>query len=68
MVVENRTLEAPPSSPPRDLTIVQSEDNPAIINLSWQPPRAPNGQIDGTGPRLLRLRLGPLTLTRPGPG
>ncbi|KAF0313218.1 Neogenin [Amphibalanus amphitrite] len=47
LVVENRTREAPPSSPPRDLTIVQSEENPAIINLSWQPPRAPNGPIDG---------------------
>ncbi|XP_037094900.1 neogenin-like, partial [Pollicipes pollicipes] len=47
LVVVNQTRESAPASPPRDLTIVQSEDNPAIINLNWQPPKTPNGKIDG---------------------
>lgn len=47
LVVPNTTLEASPSSPPRDLTVVPVEDNPSAINLNWQPPKQPNGQITG---------------------
>lgn len=36
-----------PSSPPRDLTVVSSEDDPSQINLHWQPPKQPNGHITG---------------------
>lgn len=48
MSVLNTTQEAAPSSPPRDLTIVPStNDDPTLINLHWQPPKQPNGQITG---------------------
>ncbi|XP_067140821.1 neogenin-like isoform X3 [Centruroides vittatus] len=47
MNVLNTTQEAAPSSPPRDLTIFASEDDPTTINLHWQPPKFPNGQITG---------------------
>ena len=43
----NTTFEAAPSSPPRDLTVVPVEENPSAINLNWQPPKQPNGQITG---------------------
>ena len=43
----NKTFEASPSSPPRDLTVVPVEENPSAINLNWQPPKQPNGQITG---------------------
>ncbi|KAK2703941.1 hypothetical protein QYM36_017719 [Artemia franciscana] len=43
----NTTFEAAPSSAPRDLTVVPMEDNPTMINLNWQPPKQPNGQITG---------------------
>lgn len=48
MSVLNTTQEAAPSSPPRDLTVVPSaNDDPTVINLHWQPPKQPNGQITG---------------------
>ena len=47
LVVPNTTFEAAPSSPPRDLTVVPVEENSAAINLNWQPPKQPNGQITG---------------------
>ena len=48
MSVLNTTQEAAPSSPPRDLTVVPSiNDEPTVINLHWQPPKQPNGQITG---------------------
>jgi neogenin len=48
MSVLNTTQEAAPSSPPRDLTVVPStNDDPTLINLHWQPPKQPNGQITG---------------------
>ncbi|XP_045029173.1 neogenin isoform X4 [Daphnia magna] len=47
LVVPNTTFEAAPSSPPRDLTVVPVEENPSAINLNWQPPKQPNGQITG---------------------
>ncbi|KPM07494.1 Neogenin-like protein [Sarcoptes scabiei] len=48
MTALNSTLEAVPSTPPRDLTVVASDnDDPTTINLHWQPPKQPNGQITG---------------------
>lgn len=48
MAVVNTTHEAVPSTAPRDLTIVpSSNDDPTSINLHWQPPKQPNGQITG---------------------
>ncbi|XP_054161956.1 neogenin-like [Oppia nitens] len=48
MSVLNTTQESAPSSPPRDLTVVVStNDDPTVINLHWQPPKQPNGQITG---------------------
>lgn len=47
MVVSNTTMEDAPSSPPRDLTVVPVEGNPTVVNLNWQPPKQPNGQITG---------------------
>lgn len=45
--VFNTTHEAAPTTPPRDLTVVSMESNPAAIILNWQPPKQPNGQITG---------------------
>jgi hypothetical protein len=56
-VVPNTTFEAAPSSPPRDLTVVPVEDNPSAINLNWQPPKQPNGQITGNDPSSSALTL-----------
>ncbi|KAG1673521.1 Neogenin [Nymphon striatum] len=47
MSVLNTTQEAPPSSAPRDLTVVADDDDPVTINLSWQPPKQPNGKLIG---------------------
>jgi hypothetical protein len=47
MVVLNTTQETAPSSPPRDLTIVHIDETPTAVNLNWQPPKQPNGQITG---------------------
>ncbi|KFM65191.1 Neogenin, partial [Stegodyphus mimosarum] len=47
MSVINTTQEAAPSSPPRDLTVVASEDDSSQVNLHWQPPKQPNGHITG---------------------
>ncbi|XP_042907153.1 neogenin isoform X2 [Parasteatoda tepidariorum] len=47
MSILNTTEEAAPSSPPRDLTVVPSEDDNSVINLHWQPPKQPNGHITG---------------------
>ncbi|KAL1444292.1 hypothetical protein MTO96_007078 [Rhipicephalus appendiculatus] len=47
MDVLNTTQEAAPSSPPRDLTIVPSEDSPTTVNLHWQPPKQQNGMVTG---------------------
>jgi hypothetical protein len=57
LVVPNTTFEAAPSSPPRDLTVVPVEDNPSAINLNWQPPKQPNGQITGNDPSSSALTL-----------
>ncbi|CAK5082071.1 unnamed protein product [Meloidogyne enterolobii] len=48
LIAINRTFPAPPSSPPRDITLVgpQSEkDDPNIVTLNWQPPKYSNGEI-----------------------
>lgn len=47
MSTVNTTQEATPSSPPRDLTVVPSEDDPTVIHIHWQPPKQPNGRITG---------------------
>ncbi|KAL3202069.1 hypothetical protein MRX96_042706 [Rhipicephalus microplus] len=47
MDVLNTTQEAAPTSPPRDLTVVPSEDSPTTVNLHWQPPKQQNGVITG---------------------
>ncbi|XP_054724817.1 neogenin-like isoform X2 [Uloborus diversus] len=47
MSVINTTQEAAPSSPPRDLTLIPSEDDSSSVSLQWQPPKQPNGQITG---------------------
>lgn len=44
----NTTHEAIPSTAPRDLTVVESpDDDPRKVNVHWQPPKQPNGQITG---------------------
>lgn len=47
MDVLNTTQESAPTSPPRDLTIVPSDDSPMTVNLHWQPPKQQNGMITG---------------------
>ncbi|KAL1140726.1 hypothetical protein AAG570_000656, partial [Ranatra chinensis] len=45
MVVMNTTMEDLPSSPPRDVTAINVENNPGVVSLSWQPPKQPNGHV-----------------------
>ncbi|KAG7210321.1 hypothetical protein KM043_011860 [Ampulex compressa] len=47
MVVFNQTLEAQPSSSPRDLVIQGVEGHPTTVLLRWQPPKQANGPITG---------------------
>uniref|UniRef100_A0A0A9YF81 Fibronectin type-III domain-containing protein n=1 Tax=Lygus hesperus TaxID=30085 RepID=A0A0A9YF81_LYGHE len=47
MMALNTTYEALPSSPPRDVTVMNLENNPGTVSLSWQPPKIPNGLIVG---------------------
>ncbi len=44
MVTTNRTEEAAPSSPPRDLVVRQGAEG---LVLNWRPPKYPNGAING---------------------
>ncbi|KAI1710055.1 fibronectin type III domain-containing protein [Ditylenchus destructor] len=50
MSAVNKTLPAPPSSAPRDLTIISqsasAHDDPNTVMLSWQPPKYANGEIE----------------------
>ncbi|VDM41037.1 unnamed protein product [Toxocara canis] len=47
MTAVNRTLPAPPSSAPRDLTVVQpTNGDPHSLTLNWQPPKYGNGEIE----------------------
>jgi hypothetical protein len=45
-----RTQSAPPSSAPRDLTVLPNfpneRDDPNSVILSWQPPKFANGDIE----------------------
>uniref|UniRef100_A0A914I476 Uncharacterized protein n=1 Tax=Globodera rostochiensis TaxID=31243 RepID=A0A914I476_GLORO len=48
----NRTFPAPPSSPPRDLTVIgpqsgrpHADNDPSMVTLTWQPPKYANGEI-----------------------
>lgn len=43
----NTTFEYAPASAPRDLTVVGVDNHPSSVNLNWQPPRQPNGEITG---------------------
>ncbi|XP_076055481.1 neogenin protein frazzled isoform X2 [Oratosquilla oratoria] len=47
LVASNTTMEAKPSSPPRDITVVTISNDPTTVVLNWQPPKQPNGQISG---------------------
>ncbi|VDN01816.1 unnamed protein product [Thelazia callipaeda] len=47
MTAVNSTAPAPPSSAPRDLTILQAVDgDPQTLILNWQPPKYANGDIE----------------------
>ncbi|VDP07487.1 unnamed protein product [Soboliphyme baturini] len=45
MTAVNKTHSAAPSSAPRDLTSINSDNDPSRVILSWQPPKHPNGKI-----------------------
>ncbi|XP_067941515.1 neogenin-like isoform X2 [Watersipora subatra] len=45
LTARNMTLEAEPSSPPRDLTVTLIDNKPNMLMISWQPPLTPNGRI-----------------------
>lgn len=47
MVVQNRTMELTLSAEPRNLDIHPKEDDPRILELTWQPPKVQNGRITG---------------------
>ncbi|KAK7084454.1 putative aminophospholipid-translocase, partial [Halocaridina rubra] len=47
LVASNRTLEARPSSPPRDVTVVTIAGEPSTTIFNWQPPKQNNGKITG---------------------
>ncbi|BES95191.1 Neogenin C-terminus [Nesidiocoris tenuis] len=47
MMAANTTWEALPSSPPSDVTVMNMENNPGTVLLSWQRPKNPNGLITG---------------------
>ncbi|CAI5437509.1 unnamed protein product [Caenorhabditis angaria] len=47
MATRNRTQSAPPSSAPRDLTVLPAESgDPHSASLHWQPPKYSNGEIE----------------------
>lgn len=47
MATRNRTWSAPPSSAPRDLTVLPAESgDPHSASLHWQPPKYSNGEIE----------------------
>ncbi|XP_063835634.1 uncharacterized protein LOC135084822 [Ostrinia nubilalis] len=47
MIVSNTTLEAVPSSPPRDLRVSAAAPPARAVELAWAPPARPNGIITG---------------------
>lgn len=48
MVVQNRTMELTLSAEPRNLDVHPKEDDPQVVELTWQPPKVQNGRITGT--------------------
>lgn len=47
MVVQNRTWELVLNEEPRNLDVHPKEDNPQVVELTWQPPKLQNGRING---------------------
>ncbi|XP_053368776.1 neogenin 1a isoform X3 [Clarias gariepinus] len=47
MTAHGTTLEAIPSSAPKDVTVVSKEGRPRTIIVNWQPPSEANGKITG---------------------
>ena len=47
MVTQNKTDEAAPTSPPRDLVVRQQEGSPRTLVLKWRPPKSSNGNVNG---------------------
>ncbi|XP_058256684.1 neogenin 1a isoform X9 [Hemibagrus wyckioides] len=47
MTAHGTTLEATPSSAPKDVTVVSKEGRPRTIIVNWQPPSEANGKITG---------------------
>ncbi|XP_061427038.1 LOW QUALITY PROTEIN: neogenin-like [Lethenteron reissneri] len=47
MTAQSTTLEAVPTSAPKDLTIISKEGKPRIVIVNWQPPSEANGKITG---------------------
>lgn len=52
MTATNKTLQSPPSSAPRDLTVqphssAKELEDSNIVTLSWQTPKYANGDIEG---------------------
>lgn len=43
--ITNSTFETAPSSAPRDVTVTQSDDDVANIQVRWRPPRHTNGNV-----------------------
>ncbi|CAB3408979.1 unnamed protein product [Caenorhabditis bovis] len=47
LATRNKTFAAPPSSAPRDLTVLPAESgDPHSASLHWQPPKYANGEIE----------------------
>ncbi|XP_015837098.1 neogenin isoform X4 [Tribolium castaneum] len=47
MVVQNATWELAPNASPRDLDVHLKEDEPQLVELTWQPPKITSGRITG---------------------
>lgn len=47
MVVQNATWELAPNAAPRDLDVHVKEDEPRLVELTWQPPKTTTGRITG---------------------
>ncbi|KAK3533036.1 hypothetical protein QTP70_006611 [Hemibagrus guttatus] len=47
MTAHGTTLEATPTSAPKDVTVVSKEGRPRTIIVNWQPPSEANGKITG---------------------
>ncbi|XP_061409820.1 neogenin isoform X14 [Lethenteron reissneri] len=47
MTAQGTTMEAVPSSAPKDLTVISKEGKPRTVIVNWQPPVEANGKITG---------------------